>query len=198
MNRKLNLQALVGSRICHDLVSPLGAIGNGVELLQLSGVEMTPEIALIEESVQAANARLRFFRVAYGAATEGQKLTRADIAATLTSVARGGKLSYFWEVTGESDKGHVRAVFLVLQCLERAMPYGGDITVERSGEDWAIRAQAARLKIDAPLWDSLVNPRVRPSFGAADVQFALLPEALTDIGRQIRIEMTDTQISLWF
>ena len=63
-----DLTALVGSRICHDLISPLGAIGNGLELLQLSGLPQGPEWALIAESVENASARIRFFRIAYGAA----------------------------------------------------------------------------------------------------------------------------------
>ena len=57
------LAALIGSRICHDLVSPIGAIGNGVELLAMAGAA-GPEVRLIAESVAAANARIRFFRIA--------------------------------------------------------------------------------------------------------------------------------------
>ncbi len=196
MSRKPNLAALVGSRICHDLISPLGAIGNGVELLELTGIPKTPEIELIEESVQAANARIRFFQIAYGAAAEGQTLARADISATLASVARGGKISYFWEAEKEAEKRDVRIIFLLMQCLERALPYGGDITVRRVGDGWTILAEAERLKIDEVLWNSLTNPRTRPVFSAADVQFALLPEALAEAGRTLTPEMAEGQIRL--
>jgi histidine phosphotransferase ChpT len=64
----IELTSLIGSRICHDLISPLGAIGNGVELLAMSEVAKGPEMSLIAESVENANARIRFFRVAFGAA----------------------------------------------------------------------------------------------------------------------------------
>jgi len=40
---------LIGSRICHDLISPVGAINNGLELLLMSGMNMSPEVALIDE-----------------------------------------------------------------------------------------------------------------------------------------------------
>ena len=64
------LTALVASRICHDLISPIGAIGNGVELLTMeSGGTLRPEFALISESVANANARIRLFRIAFGAAS---------------------------------------------------------------------------------------------------------------------------------
>ena len=58
-----DIAALVGSRICHDLISPIGAIGNGVELIGLTENTSSPELALISESVDNANARIRFFRV---------------------------------------------------------------------------------------------------------------------------------------
>ncbi|MEO0403208.1 MAG: histidine phosphotransferase, partial [Pseudomonadota bacterium] len=64
----VNLAALIGSRICHDLISPIGAINNGLELLGMSDQRDGPEIDLISESVENASARIRFFRIAYGAA----------------------------------------------------------------------------------------------------------------------------------
>jgi len=60
-----NLAALIGSRICHDLISPVGAVGNGLELMQMAGGKLLPEMALIEESVEAARLRILFFRIAY-------------------------------------------------------------------------------------------------------------------------------------
>ena len=65
-----DLVALVGSRLCHDLISPLGAIGNGVELLTMTATTLSPELQLITESVAAANARIKFFRLAFGRAGE--------------------------------------------------------------------------------------------------------------------------------
>ena len=60
MTDQTDLSALLGSRICHDLISPIGAIGNGVELLMMEGGTPSPELVLIAESVAAANARIRF------------------------------------------------------------------------------------------------------------------------------------------
>ena len=64
----VNLSALIGSRICHDLISPIGAINNGLELLGMSGNTPGPEMELIHDSVGNASARIRYFRVAFGAA----------------------------------------------------------------------------------------------------------------------------------
>lgn len=194
MTRRPDLTALVGSRICHDLISPLGAIGNGVELMTLSGVAQTPEMALIEESVQNANARIRFFRVAYGGASADQRLSRAEITATLLAAARGGRISYLWDVPGDQPRPEVRIAFLLLQCLESAMPMGGDIRVSRTDETWTIHAEGDRLRIEEKLWDSLTNPRARVSVTPAQVQFALLPEVLAEHGRKLRVSLGEGEI----
>ena len=71
----LTLSNLIGPCICHDLISPIGAIRNGLELMEFSGSDHTgPEIALIEQSCAAAAARIEFFRIAYGAAVSGQDI----------------------------------------------------------------------------------------------------------------------------
>lgn len=194
MTRAASLTALVGSRICHDLISPLGAIGNGIELMGLSGVAETPEFALIEESVQSANARIKFFRVAYGKAGEGQSLSRAEIAGTLASVARGGRLSYFWNLEGDQSKIEVRIAFLLFQCFETAMPFGGEISVNAAGNKIELVAEADRFKIDSHLWDSLTDMRSRVSVNAGEVQFALLPEVMAELGRSLAVKITEDRI----
>ncbi len=58
------------SRICHDLISPVGAIGNGVEFLA-ELTETIPEVGLIADSVASANGKLQFFRICFGKFAEG-------------------------------------------------------------------------------------------------------------------------------
>jgi len=89
MTDRPDLNALVGSRICHDLISPIGAIGNGVELLQMESAAQGPELALISESVTNANARIRFFRIAFGAAGRDQRIGRSEVAGILADLYRG-------------------------------------------------------------------------------------------------------------
>lgn len=194
MMRRPDVTSLVGSRICHDLVSPLGAIGNGVELLELSGLPQTPEMNLIAESVANANARIKFFRVAYGGAQADQTMGRAEIAGTLAAAARGGRLSYFWSVEGSQPRREVRAVFLLLQCFETAMPLGGDISIARDGAAWELTGEADRLMIDEPLWSSMLSNRARPQVTASQVQFLLLPEALAEMGRPLALKLGPDKI----
>ncbi|MBI1417988.1 MAG: histidine phosphotransferase [Limimaricola sp.] len=195
---RLDLPALIGSRICHDLISPLGAIGNGIELLHLTGTAEGAEMALISESVESASARIRFFRIAYGAAAPDQLISRAEVTAVLGASARGGRLSYMWEPADDQPRDAVRMVFLALQCLESAMPHGGDIAVRRDGPDWQIVAEAARIRLDDDLWACLTTPRHRAAIGPAQVQFALLPEALAQAGRMLSLDIADGSVTLRF
>ena len=77
------LASLVAARLCHDLVSPLGAIGNGVELLEMSGdhpgLANSPELTLIGDSVRAARSRVRYYRMAFGHAPADQRVAVAEI-----------------------------------------------------------------------------------------------------------------------
>lgn len=198
MIRRSDLTALVSSRILHDLVSPLGAIGNGVELMGLAGLPPSAELQLIEESVSNANARIRFFRVAFGAAAPGQVLSRAEITSALAAVGRAGRIAYQWASPAAQPRDEVRLAFLLLQCLEDAMPSGGQIRVDRDADAWTIAADADRWRVDAPLWDGLTNPRARPAIAAAQVQFALVPEVLAETGRRLALKITPARITAQF
>ena len=146
-----DLVALLGSRICHDLISPISAIGNGVELMMMSGAVPGPELTLISESVSSAKARIRFFRIAFGAAEAGQRVASAEIRSILDDMTRGGRLKIAWEVPGDVDRPMVKLAFLALQCLETALPYGGRVRVAEAAGRWQIAAEATSTKVDPAL-----------------------------------------------
>jgi len=183
-----DLVDLIGSRICHDLISPIGAISNGVELLTMSGNNRGPEIDLITESVESANARIRFFRIAFGTVSATQKFTATETRAILRDVSWGGKIVYDWQPQQDAPRSDVKLVFLLLQCFETAMPRGGRITISRVGEQWAIYGQAERLKIDTGLWRTLTHASEPANLDAAHVHFALAALAASSIRRRLTLE----------
>ncbi|WP_347310224.1 histidine phosphotransferase family protein [Defluviimonas sp. SAOS-178_SWC] len=188
--------ALLGSRICHDLISPLSAIGNGVELLMMSGTVPGPELALISESVTNANARIRFFRIAYGAASPGQSVVRSEIRSILDDMTRGGRLSIDWQAPGNAARIEVKLAFLALQCLETALPYGGRVTIAADGDAWRIGAEAAKMKVDENLWSRLTAPASGAEVAAAHVQFLLFPAELARQGRRLTLQMSEPRIAM--
>lgn len=193
-----NLAALIGSRICHDLISPIGAITNGLELMQMSGSALSPEMALITESVENANARIRFFRVAYGLAAPHQIMSRNEIVSILKAVAQGARVSFHWGPLDDMPRPEVRLAFLALQCLEMAMPYGGRITVSHEAGLWSLAAAADKLRQIPQLWDVLEQPDLPYETGPAEVQFALLPPLLEDAGRRLSLRVTEHDILIRF
>lgn len=198
MQEKPDLAALIGSRICHDLISPIGAIGNGVELLMMDGAARTPELALIAESVASANARIRFFRIAYGQAGSDQRIARGEVAGIVSDMTRGGRLQVEWLGESELSRREVKLVFLLLQCLETAMAYGGKVKVEKSETGWLMEGEAPRLRVDPALWEVLTEPHAPHENAAGQVHFALVPEVLRAHGRRLMTEMKENIIRLKF
>ena len=182
--------ALIASRICHDLISPIGAIGNGVELLTMeTGSAARPELALISASVASANARIRLFRIAFGAATTDQRIARNEVLSILTDLGHAGRITHAWTSQGDLSRREVRLIFLLLLCLETALPYGGRVEVTQSEAGWTIRADAQRTKIDPALWALLTDPAALATVGPSQVQFALVGRDLARLGRSL-----DTQV----
>lgn len=179
---------LIGSRICHDIISPLGAIGNGVELMSLSGSVQEAEMALVTDSVSNATAKVRFFRLAFGAATQGATVARSEIVSILDGLSAGGRLRYVWHPTEGAARSDVRAVFLALLCMETALPLGGEVEVNQLGDGWAVSARNPRLSLDPSLWEPLSSGAAPVGVAASTVHFALLPIMLGEEGRRLRVE----------
>ena len=198
MPDKPDLAALLGSRICHDLISPIGAIGNGVELLMMEGSTKSPEIALISDSVTHANARIRFFRVAFGMSGGDQRVGRAEVMAILTDLTRGGRLTIDWNSPPDLNRRDVKLAFLLIQCLETALAYGGNITLTQTEGRWLITGRAPKMKIDPALWEVLVNPAAVIEIGPAQVQFLLVPEEFSRQHRRLTAQVSETEIRLSF
>ena len=195
-DNNVNLASLIGSRICHDLISPIGAITNGLELLDLTGGVVGPEMDLISDSVGNAGARIRFFRIAYGAAGD-QKMGRLEVASVLKDMTRGGRLSVSWGPLEGQSRGEVRLAFLALQCLETAMPYGGDVRIMAEDGKWIVSGRADKLNVDLGLWDMLQG-KGSAEITPALVQFALLPAVAADLGRVIKTKSDPAQIEISF
>lgn len=91
---------LMASRICHDVISPVGAINNGLELLQELGLEGGNEaIGLIAKSAEQANRRLKLFRYAYGTAGSKDLADNKDLRRTAFEYLEGTRTVLEWPET---------------------------------------------------------------------------------------------------
>ena len=195
--------SLVGSRLCHDLVSPLGAIGNGVELLQMAGdwpgLSQSPEMSLIEDALRAARARITCFRIAFGATGGTQRVSPAELAALIGDVEKAGRMRITLDAPGDHGRGHVKLVMLSLMCLETAMPWGARVTIRQQGRDWVLTAEAERTRHDSALWGWLDGPHAgQTEPGASEVHFPLLALTAAELDRRIRWSLTETGAEIAF
>lgn len=191
------LAALIGSRICHDLISPIGAINNGLELLTLTGAEQSPEMDLIAQSVGNASARIRFFRVAFGAAGD-QQVAKSEISEVLASSYDTGRITVEYAVSGAQPRNMVRLAFLAVLCAETALPYGGRIRVTQEEGIWQIEAVGEKLNVDSALWSQLVAVGHDSDLSPAQVQFGLLPTLARSDGLTLHTDLEPTRVRIRF
>lgn len=134
----LDLAALLCSRICHDVISPVGAIVNGLEVLEGEKDEEMRVFAmdLIKKSAISASARLQFCRLAFGAAGS---LTAAIDTGDAENVARGligsDRTTLRWAARRQlAPKNAVKLLLNLCLIAAGAIPRGGVISVDLEGE----------------------------------------------------------------
>ncbi|TCO72549.1 histidine phosphotransferase family protein [Rhodovulum euryhalinum] len=193
-----DLTALVGSRICHDLISPIGAIGNGMELLEmLPDVAGRDELGLIADSVARANGRIRLFRLAFGAAGEGVEVAGAELADILNDYYGGSRIEIAAEPPAALPRSLAKVVLLAVLCAETSLLRGGRIAITGLGGEIALTAEGDRLNLDPRLWLPIAEGRApEGEISAAEVQFALLPAAARAAGRHLALSRGDTRFDL--
>ena len=132
---------LLASRICHDIISPVGAINNGVELMQELGPDgMEDGIDLIGYSAAQSAAKLAAFRMAYGAGGSDPNIKPEDVQKTFGELVRAeGKISQAWDPYGNLGPSplppsYCKMLMCGLMLAMESLPKGGYISV-RPGSD---------------------------------------------------------------
>jgi len=134
----LELAALISSRICHDVISPVGAIANGLEMLDEEQDESMREqtMDLIRKSARQASAKLQFARLAFGAAgSAGAEIDLRDAERVARDFVQGGKHTLSWQGPPVTlPKNKVKLLLNLLALGVVALPRGGTVNVEINGE----------------------------------------------------------------
>lgn len=134
----LDLAALLCSRVCHDLISPVGAIVNGLEVLEEAKDEETKTFAmeLIKKSANNASAKLQFCRIAFGAAgSAGSQIDLGDAQTVARGFLEDEKTKLAWNLPRVLlVKNRVKLLLNMLLIAGQAIPRGGQLTVDPVGE----------------------------------------------------------------
>ena len=162
----LQLTALLCSRLCHDLIGPIGALNNGIEIL---ADEEDPEMLaqateLLGESAVEAAKRLKFYRLAFGAAAGmGQSVGTGEAREAAAGIYEKGRISLDWPPSrdGETSFGKPAAKLLLNLVLVAAssLPRGGTIAVSsgNGGRNYVLAAAGPGARLEPEIQATLTN-----------------------------------------
>ena len=202
----VDFASLLCSRLCHDLISPVGSLYNGIELLvDETDPEMRAKVVdLLGESAKATAAKLKFFRLAFGAAGGfGDMVDAREAQGALEGLfAADGKVKIDWLVGNASLSKTAIKVLLNLSLIGGdallrggQLHVGGEVTV--AGTEIVVRAEGPRL---------LLDPELRAALSGATSEAALTPRAaaawlahslVVDQGGQIMISEPEAGVLLF-
>jgi histidine phosphotransferase ChpT len=162
----VDLASLLCSRLCHDLMSPIGALNKGIELL---ADETDPDmrekcLELLADSARASANKLKFFRLAFGAAGGfGEEIDTHEAEMALEGLfGPERRIELGWVVKDEKlPKGAAKLLLNLAMLAGDALVRGGRLDVgaeRRSGEvELAVRAEGPRILLDPVLRETLAN-----------------------------------------
>lgn len=194
-----DLAALLASRICHDLISPVGAINNAMELYDDGGAE-EDALQLIRMSAANASARLQFARIAFGAAgSAGMEIDTGDAEDVAQKYMANEKAMLTWEGTRQLlPKNEVKLLLNLILIANGSIPRGGDIKATLAREDgksrFTIQCSGTMLRVP-PRFLELYNgqtPDEPIDAHAIQSYYTLLLAELSNM--QIDVRVTGSEI----
>ena len=157
----LELAALLCSRVCHDLISPVGAIVNGLEVLDDDPKPEDREFALdlIRKSAKTASARLQFCRLAFGAAgSAGAQIDLGDAQSMARGHIEDGKISITWNLPRILlAKNRVKLLLNMMVIAQQTIPRGGTISVDPIGEGETMSFRVAANGLNARIPQNIAD-----------------------------------------
>lgn len=206
MNAVLNLSAgdlgsLLCSRVCHDVISPVGAINNGLELMEDEDAR-EDAMALIRMSAVNASARLQFARIAFGAAgSAGVQIDTGDAQSVATAYMANEKADFEW--TGARlllPKNQVKLLLNLILIAIATIPRGGKITVnvDSLGESGIFTLVATGKMVRAPEKFLALNSgqRLDDPIDAHSVQYYYTALLADESGMKVDLLATGEEITI--
>lgn len=197
------LAAYVAAKLCHDFVSPAGAIMSGLDLLaDPSAQDMRDDaMGLVTQSAKKLIALVHFCRVAFGAATSSERFTADELHGLVAGMVEGGRASLDWRVT-ETDFGKpaARALVNLAYLTAAALPSGGVATVSSRREGGALVLSGvadgprARLKPEAAV--GLAGRRLTDGLAGQWIQPYWLWLTVRDVGGALAVSADEGRVEL--
>lgn len=191
----VRLLELISSKVCHDLISPVGAVSNGVEILE----EMGPDddvTSLISFSAAQANAKLKTMRLAYGLGGSDTGIRLEEIHQTFDEFITGdNRVKQDWDahldLGFEPKTGFPKMFMCTLLLISDALPKGGTITVSAEDNDTIVVTGHGE---NADFRDGVTNALI-PETSANDLDPKLIHPYITGLFAQTYGFNIDTDTS---
>lgn len=185
------LSALLSSRLCHDLINPVGAIGSGIEVLEDPSMDADMKdtaFELARSSVDKALAQLAYGRLAYGAAGGyGAEIKFEDAQNALAKVYAHVKTELDWRIApGLAPKDRVKALMILVHAAADCAPRGGCVTVTGDVDGFEIVAEGPKLFLNEEFLAALRGEThdLKPKFAPAYIAGAIARAAGGDVSAE--------------
>ncbi|MEQ8297678.1 MAG: histidine phosphotransferase family protein [Nitratireductor sp.] len=196
-----DLAALLCSRVCHDIISPVGAINNGLELLDEGGAD-EDAMALIRQSARTASARLQFARIAFGAAgSAGMQIDTGDAASVAAAFFANEKPELEWNgARALLPKNEVKLLLNLVMVAAGAIPRGGRLTVDladlETSPRFTIKATGPMVRVPPKFLEMHSGTKPEEPIDAHAVQPYYTLLLAREAGRTISIRATADDVTL--
>jgi|SRR5579863_2895127 len=201
----LDIASQLCSRLCHDLLSPVGAMGNGLELL---ADEKDPAMRqrcfeLLEQSARISADKLKFFRLAFGAAGGFDEAIATSESRALVEalVTNNGRIKLNWVVGADAlPKPAVKVLLNFSLIAIESLVRGGtlDIAAERRDNlcEIAVRASGPRIAFDATVGRALAGELIASELSSRTAPAAMLQQLAAGVGGELQYALTDDALVL--
>ncbi len=197
------LATYVAAKLCHDFISPSGAIVSGLDLMQDPAAQDMREdaLALIEQSARKMVALVHYARVAFGAATTSERFTARELESLVVGMTQGGRASLDWRILdGEFSKPQARALTNLAYLAVGALPMGGSAVIRsRTEAGWLHLeglAEGARARLKPEAVVGLAGERLTEGLAGQWIQPYWLWLTVTEAGGALHVEVDDGKVSL--
>src|SRR5262245_8549491 len=199
----LELAALVSSRICHDVINPVAAIANGLEMLGEETDQTMRDAAmdLIRKSAAQASAKLQFARLAFGAAgSAGAEIDLRDAEKVARDFVQGAKHTLNWHgPVATLPKNKVKLLLNLVALGVAGLPRGGTVNVEIKGEApavaFVVRAQGEPARLTEQVVSLLVGAN-GVALDAHSIQPYYAHRVADAAGMRVTVETRDKEVEL--
>ena len=197
------LATYVAAKLCHDFISPSGAIVSGLDLMKdPSAQDMRDDaLALIEQSANKMVALVHFARVAFGAATSSERFTARELRDLVVGMTAGGRASLDWRIEEqEFSKPQARALTNLAYLTVGALPLGGNAVIQSRVAQGALFlegfAEGARARLKPEAVVGLTGRRLTEGLPGQWIQPYWLWLTVKEAGGTLRVAVQEERIAL--